>query len=406
MKFGTAYFYHPQEAAYSGPTLTKDLGASFMQIDFADICMWAYVMRNKGAYDWSVTDKAYDECEKNGIEPVPTFGHHLAPPEWVPKGLLNNSMVSTPKYGKLYGKQYGRLTVPQKLFADFVTEFVKRYGERTRLYALSHEWNLEFSFYTKEGTPEYDVYVDNQVGCTLLAYNIIKRADPKAKLTYALLNQYIRDSVGGKQLTPLDYQADRNPFGPSYMIKKFVETGNKEFIDLLKTIYFFHLGYTYNPVGRDPICIDSLAGDAAEELYKRSVTVDDKVYRYKDYIKEVIVNFMTISGKWGVNKEKAYSQEEQAGLVKDSMENVLAAASRRVPITSIVHALTDKNEDWGPTVADHWQRYLFVPEGLYQMVEWKDPLAQQPTMRQVTFKPKKAAKVFKEYAAKYGSKGA
>ncbi len=405
MRFGTAYFYHPQEAAYSGPSLTKSLGASFMQIDFADICMWTYVTRNKGKYDWNTLDRAYEECEKNSIKPVPTLGHHFAPPEWVEKGLLNNTVVSTPEYGRLYGKQYARLTVPVKLFADFVTEFVKRYGERTKLYALSHEWNLEYSFYTKEGTPEYDTYVENQVNCTLLAHNIIKAANPEAKLTYATMNEYLRDSVGGKRTTPLHFRADRHPFGPSFMLKRWLATGNSDFIDLLKSLYFFYVGYTYNPDGLDPIYNDPLVGDAVESLYNASATIDGKNYNYKDYIKEFTVNFMTISNKWGVNPEKTYTPEEQAALVKDSMENLLAAAARGVPVKAIAHALTDKNEDWGPTVASHWQRYLFVPEGLYAMEQWKDPLWQGPTMKGITFKPKKAAEIFKEYVAKYGKKG-
>ena len=73
-----------------------------------------------------------------------------------------------------------------------------------------------------------------------------------------------------------------------------------------------------------------------------------------------------------------------------------------MPVTSIVHALTDKNEDWGETVSEDWQRYLFVPEGLYSMDQWKDPLIQGHTMSGVTFRPKKAAKVFKSYISKYG----
>jgi len=400
MRFGTAYFYHPQEDRYSGPGITKELGASFMQIDFADVSMWYYVMRKKGTYDWSMVDKAYDECEKNRIEPVPTIGHHFAPPEWVNKGLLNTEKVSTPEYGKFYGSQYSRLTIPEKLFADFVTELVKRYGERTKLYALSHEWNLEFNFYCKEGTPEYETYVENQLGCTLLAYKIIKHLHPDAKITYGLLNQYRCDSVGGKPVTPLHYRADRHPFGPSFMIKKCLETGNQDFVDLLETVYFFPIGYTYNPEGLDPIYIDGRPGDAAKSLYNASLTMDGKTYKYKDFIKEILVNFMTISGVWGVNKEKAYSQEEQADLVRRSMENLFTVASQGVPITGIIHALTDKNEDWGPTVGGHWQRWLFVPEGLYEMEQWKDPLYQGQTMKHVSFKPKKAAKVFKDFALK------
>lgn len=394
LKFGTVYFNHPNEKEYFGPAATRELGANCMQIDFAEVSMWYQVEKGKGTYDWTIVDKAYDTCEREGIEPIPSLCHHFAPPDWVSNGPFNDTVIEAPEYGSRLGLQFQKLTTLQKSFADFVTAFVKRYGDRTNLYMLSHEWNLAWMFCSKKDSPEYQKLLSNQVVCTLLAYRIVREHNPTAKFTYGLFTNYRRDRLDGIPITSLYNTVEEFPFGPSFMIRKYLETGNRDFLELLKTIYVFYTCYTNNLDGITPIFIDDKAGEAAEALFKGNVNVDGKDYPYKDFVKEIIVNPITISGKWCFNTEKSYTEKEQAAALVGSLKSIVAANCKGVPISTILACLVDKNEYSSRYAFDPW---LMVPEGLYKMKADIDPLKRGPTTWDITYVPKEAASEYKRF---------
>ena len=398
MEFGTVYFHHRREPQYVGPVMTSELGVTSMQIDFAEVSTWYQVEKGPNAYAWEILDEAFDACEKQRIEPILSFAHHFAPPDWVEGGPFNDTIVSTPDYGSLYGSAYEKLTILQKSFADFVTGVVERYKDRTSLYTFSHEWNLAWMFCSKKGSSEYDKLLKNQIKCTLLAYNIIKERAPNARITYGLFCNYRRDSVEGRPITPLYYTVEEFPFGPSFMIRRFAETGNRDFLDLMKTTYIFYTCYTDSVDEITPIYVDARAGDAVEALYNASVNIEGKVYRYRDYIQEVLVNPITISGNWCFNVKRLYSEEEQAKYLSDSIANILEAKKRGIPVTRILANLLDKNEDSSRYAFD---RYLFVPEGLYRMKQRIDPLKRGPTTWAVMYERKQAADTFQQIVSQY-----
>jgi len=406
LKFGSVYMYHHlNEPEYVGPVLTKNIGGSCIQMDFAEVSAWYQIERSPGVYDWTTMDKAYDACEHAGIEPMPSLCHHFAPHEWVKDGPFNDELIDTPEYSSLYGSEYGRLTVAQKSFADFVTAFVKRYRKRTNLYIMSHEYNLAYLLTTKKGTPEYNRLITNQTGSLLLAYNIIKKLAPTAKFTYGLAVNYLRDSFGGEPITPLHFGAERSPFGPRFMINKYVETGNKDFLDLMKTTDIFYFGYTTLESADDmvPIYADDRAGDVAESFYNGKTTVDGKTYYYRDYVKEIIINHLSSTGKWLLNPEHPYTESQQAELLKGSLNNILTAKSRGVPINRILVPLVDKNEYVGPVSSNDADNWLYVPEGLFKMRGEVERLKKGRTVvpKTITYEPKKAVDAYKKAVLSY-----
>jgi len=277
-----------------------------------------------------------------------------------------------------------------------VTSVVERYKDRTSLYTFSHQWNLAWVFCSNKGTSEYDKLLKNQVKCTLLAYNIIRQQGADAKITYGHFCNYRRDSAEGRSVTPLYYTVKQFPFGPSFIIRQFVETGNRDFLDLMKTTYMFYGCYTDSVDGITPTYVDARAGGAVEALYDASLNIKGKVYRYRDYIQEILVNPITISGNWCFNIKRSYGEEEQAKFLGDSIANILEAKKHGVPITCILANLLDKNEDSSGYAFDRW---LFVPEGLYKMRGEIDPLRRGPTTWAVAYDRKQAADTYQRIAS-------
>lgn len=133
-----------------------------------------------------------------------------------------------------------------------------------------------------------------------------------------------------------------------------------------------------------------------EALYDASLNIKGKVYRYQDYIQEILVNPITISGNWCFNIKRSYGEEEQAKFLGDSIASILEAKKHGVPITCILANLLDKNEDSSGYAFDRW---LFVPEGLYKMRGEIDSLRRGPTTWAVAYDRKQAADTYQRIAS-------
>ena len=397
LSFGTIYFHHMKQTEYVGPKLTREVGGTFVQLDTSDVGLWYLTEKRQGVYDWSLLDEAYGACEQERVEPVPSFSHHFMPPSWIEKGPFDDNVVDASEY-EGYGEEFKELTLVQKSFADFVADLVKRYGNKTKLYVFSHEWNLTQAQFAKPGSVEYGKLLRNQLISTILAYKIIRRMQPSAKVTAGLLNFYRRDAENGRQLNALASLIEEWPFGPRYMIRKYVETGDEDYLRFLETTYLFYASYSASKDGFGPFYFDDRVGEALEELYNGSVTVDRKRYYYRDYIRGFIISPVSMSTKWTGNLDRFYTEEEQAKILKTSLEKVIEAENRGIPISRIIVSLNDKNEDWTKYAQNRW---LYVPEGVYRMKGFRDPLIKKPTDWPISYEPKKAAEIFRRYAEKY-----
>jgi hypothetical protein len=313
----------------------------------------------------------------------------------VREGPFNRDLVETPQYAK-YGAEFGKMTLLQKEWCDYVTEAVRRYGDRTKTFTCSHEWNLNWVFYARERTPQFDIYVKNQTACTLLAYKIVRDIAPNAEFTYGLMAAYRRDAPGGRATTPLYDTVEAWPLGPSFMMARYLETGDSDYLDMLKVCYVFYLSYTDNPVGLSPIYIDSLAGDATEALYNAETTLGGKRFRYRDYIKSFIVLPFSTTGLWSFNRVRGYTEGEQSTNLVASIDNIRAASGRGVPIRSIYLMLVDKNEYYSTYAFDQWR---YVTEGIYKMRGEIDLMRTAPATWGIEYEPKVAVNALKEKIA-------
>ncbi len=392
MQYGSVYFSHSTEKEYIGPKLTKQLGADAIQLDFAEMSTWYQVHKGKNYFDWSKLDEAYNRCESEGIEPIISFSHHFCPPAWVREGPFNKDFIETPQYGSKYGSEFDRMSSIERAWAEYVTALVHRYGDKTKKFVYSHEWNLNWIFYAKKGTPQYNQFLKNQIGCTLLAYKITKEQLPRATLTYGLLAEHKRDRPHGKPITSLYQTVEEWPFGPSFMVRKYLETGDRDYLELIKTTYLFYLSHTDNPNGLTPIYMDASAGDAAEALYKAQVSIDRKNYRYIDYIHSFIILPFSTTGVWNFNRDRGYTEKEQSSHIIRSVENILAAKRRGTPIEMILFSLVDKNEYYSSYAFEPWR---YCPEGLYRLTGRVDPFRQGAMVRKFDYRPKEAVRDIK-----------
>jgi hypothetical protein len=387
LRLGAVYFNHPTEREYVGPRLARDVGATHLQLDFAEMSTWYQVHKGEGYFDWRVLDRAYVSCEAEGVSPMISLAHHFCPPPWVREGPFNQDLVETPQYADRFGTQFGKMTLLQKEWCEYVTALVRRYGDRTNNFICSHEWNLNWLFYAKMGTPQFELYLRNQMACTILAYKIVREQVPGATFSYGLLAQHKRDKPDGRVTSSLHQTIEDWPLGPSAMIKKYIQTGDRDYLNLMRTTYLFYLSHTDNPTGLAPIFMDTLAGEAAEGIYRAEATIEGKNYRYRDHISSFIVLPFCISGAWGFNRAREYSEQEQAAQIIGSIDSISSAAKRGVPVEMILLMLVDKNEYYSNYAFDQWR---FVPEGMYKMKGQIDRFRTGPADWEIEFQPKAA----------------
>lgn len=394
IRFGTIYFHHAEDQDYAGPALARQLGASFVQLDTSNVCLWFQIHRAPDSYSWELLDRVYDLCEAEGIEPVPSLCHHFAPPRWVENGPFNDTMVAAPEYAR-FGTRFARLTALQKAFADFVTAFAARYGERTELCVLSHEWNLTHEMFKTPDASRNKKLLDNQMMCTLLAHKILSRRNPSVKVTYGIENLYRKDLNSGKRVSSYTDMIDAWPFSPRHMIREYVRTGDADLLKLLETSYVFHLGHSDSPEGFGTIYPDDSIGHALDELWRTEVVVEGQTFRYRDHIKEIIAAPFASSTWWMANADRRYSEEEQAECLENSIRAIFAAADRGIPVARILVTLNDKNEDWTEFSGERW---IYVPEGIFKIRGFGDPLRHEPTPPNVVYEPKLAAETYRRLA--------
>jgi hypothetical protein len=394
IRFGTIYFHHRQDQDYVGPRLAREVGGSFVQLDTSDVLLWHQTHRGPGIFDWTLLDLAYERCESEGLEPVPSLAHHFAPPPWIAGGPFNSERAPEQRYSR-FGAEFNHVTVVEDAFGEFVEALVDRYGSRTGLYVLSHEWNLTHEMFRTPDPARNDALLKNQLGCTVLAHKLIRERRPSAKVSYGLLNLYRKNPQTEERIGSYTDMISAWPFSPRYMIEQYLRTGDDDYLNLLSAFFVFHLGYSDSPAGFGTIYLDHSVGHVLEELWNQSFEIHGKTFRNRDYIKEIIVSPFASSEYWMANPRRVYAESEQASFLENSTRRIREVAARGVPVSRIVVTLNDKNEDWTEFAP---QRWVFVPEGMYRIVGLTDPMRHGPTDWTVTYSPKQAAMTFKKLA--------